>query len=262
MRFIAAMDATVRSRYLGPVKRSLPLSTATAGRCLDSLESERRHPALTVDGKRIASRLRSLLGAGKVLDVGAGDGFHSQALIAAGYEVHALEPSPEAREVFRRINGFEPQNGFLDSAFAQSHEQAYDAILLSQVLEHLPDPNATANHLRQLLRPGGVAAIAVPHFRSWLSRIMGRHDMFISPPEHLNYFAFAGLVRLMSRHGFDFASSETVTWFDPDRVAARARPRALGRPMVGVLRLFFAAADRMHRGNTLEAYFRRPKDRP
>lgn len=175
-----------------------------------AVNSERRRPALTTDGKRIAQRLKAIRPKGRVLDIGAGDGFHSHALISAGFSVEALEPGATAREVFRRLNGFLPMDGFLDSDFAASRKSCYQAVLLSQVLEHIPDLELSVRLLNRTLEVGGIAVIAVPHFRSWLSILTGKHDMFISPPEHLNYFTVAGLVRLMERHGFELVDYETV----------------------------------------------------
>jgi SAM-dependent methyltransferase len=221
------------------------------------MDGGRRHSAMTADGRRIPARLRALGAGDRLLDIGAGDGFYARALIDAGFSVEAMEPGAEAREVFRRINGFTPLDGFLDEAFVASHAERYDAVLLSQVLEHLADPELMASRLGRLLRPGGIAVVGVPHFRSWLSRLRGRKDMFISPPRHLNYFTKAGLRVLMDRQGFICEHAETVTWLDPDRVAGRVPLRIMKRPALAGLRSFFALADRARGGNTLEAYFRK-----
>jgi SAM-dependent methyltransferase len=221
------------------------------------LDLEKRHPAMTADGRRIAARLRALGAGDRVLDVGAGDGFHSQALAAAAFAVEALEPGATAREVFRRINGFVPMDGFLDEPFVAAHAGRYDAVLLSQVMEHLPDPELAAGYLHRLLRPGGIAVVALPQFRAWLSRLRGWKDMFISPPAYLNFLTQSGLGSLMERSGFSREFAESVTWFDPDRVMRRARVRILGSVAVAGLRAFFALADRAGGGNLLEGYFRK-----
>ncbi len=208
--------------------------------------------------QRMAAWLSRLAPGPRVLDVGAGDGLQAQALMSVGFAVDALEPSPAARARYRRRNGVEPCDGFLDEAFVATRAATYDAVLLSQVLEHLADPERAITLVRRLLRPGGIAVIAVPQFRSWLSLLSGRRDMFISPPVHLSFFTRSGLATLMRRHGLAEVHTDSVTWFDPSRVAARVRSPALGPALVLALRVFFGIADAAGGGNTLEAYFRKP----
>ena len=50
-----------------------------------------------------------------------------------------------------------------------------------------------AANLSAILVPDGIVAVAVPHFGSLLSRLQGKKDMFICPPEHLNFFSRRGL---------------------------------------------------------------------
>jgi SAM-dependent methyltransferase len=223
------------------------------------LKNEKRHPTLSTDGKRIAERIASLTLGKKLLDVGSGFGFHSQSLISAGFNVEALEPDAKARGIFRRINGFDPFNGYFDDQFVKSHEAIYDIVLLTQVLEHMEDPNQIAGFINRLLAPDGIAAIALPGFRSWFSILSGRKDMFISPPHHLNFFTKLGLKTLMERYGFKLVYCETVTWFEPERVISRFKFRFLGLLAVSLLTIFSNIADRFNKGNTLEAYFQKIK---
>jgi len=130
-------------------------------------------------------------------------------------------------------------------------------VLLSQTLEHIPDPEAAVRNLRTVLRPAGIAAIAVPHFGSALSKIQGRNDMYISPPEHLNFFSRAGLIGLFSRAGFKLEHIETVS-----KIPRLYVQRILRYPVLtqigwkagyGVMRFF----DIIGLGMVLNAYFRK-----
>lgn len=40
---------------------------------------------------------------------------------------------------------------------------SFDSVLLSEVLEHIPDEELALNEIRRILKPGGVLAISVPH---------------------------------------------------------------------------------------------------
>src|SRR5262249_48926451 len=62
-------------------------------------------------------------------------------------------------------------------------DASFDAVLLSEVLEHVPDDAAAMREAARVLRPGGVALISVPHERfpfAWdplnrLLRPLGTH---------------------------------------------------------------------------------------
>lgn len=123
------------------------------------------------------------------------------------------------------------------------------------MLEHLPYPADTVKGLRMVLRPGGIAAIAVPHFGSLLSRIQGAHDMFVSPPEHLNFFSRRGLIEMFLKDGFRLRFVETVSKVPRRKIEHLASLRPLGalgwRAVFAAMRL----SDWCGAGMVLNAYF-------
>lgn len=197
-----------------------------------------------------------------MLDIGAGAGLYALAAQNAGFRVSAIEPSGSARSMFRSVAGFDANDGSLSREFAEHNSEKFDVVLLSQVWEYLMSPEEAVACIWKLLRPGGLAIIAVPHFRSWLSRLMGRRDMFISPPYHINYFTRVGLRKLFARHAMTEVFSESVTWFDNERAVRRILGHGkvgvlLGPELIVALNAFFMVANRFGGGNTLESYFRR-----
>ncbi len=163
------------------------------------------------DSLRIVERCTQLTTGRRFLDAGAGLGMFSKTALRAGFDVSACEPNPNARNVFRQLNGFEPESCLFDKEYADRHRGAFDVVLLSQVLEHITDPEEIVEHIRTVLREGGIAVVAVPHFGSALSRVQGKKDMFISPPEHLNFFSKRGLIALFERYQFRLERIETVS---------------------------------------------------
>ncbi len=79
-------------------------------------------------------------------------------------------------------------NQIFDEEIAKKFENYFDVVLLSQVLEHLPNPKFAVEKIRKVLKQDGICVIAVPHFGSFVSKIQRRNDMFITPPEHINFF--------------------------------------------------------------------------
>jgi SAM-dependent methyltransferase len=189
--------------------------------------------------------------------VGAGNGTFSRVAAKYGFEVDAIEPNQNARAVFCEVNGFSPQDRLFDRTFAQQTTCLYDVVLMSQILEHMLRPLDTVQNIHAVLRPGGIAAIAVPHFGSLLSLLQGTNDMFISPPEHLNFFSSRGLTKLFVNNGFSLSLIETMSKTPRRRIEHVARSRLLGaagwRAAYAAMRL----TDLFHAGMFLNAYFQK-----
>ena len=160
------------------------------------------YPTASMDAARLISRCRRLSGGPRLMDVGAGFGEFSKAARDAGFEVTACEPNANSRRIFKEVNGFDPEPDMFDEVFAAKYEGRFDVALASHILEHIIDPKAFVANLSAILVPDGIVAVAVPHFGSLLSRLQGKKDMFICPPEHLNFFSRRGLIALFERSGF------------------------------------------------------------
>ena len=213
------------------------------------------YPTSWGDAETIINRCAGLANGRGFLDIGAGNGAFSHVAAKYGFEVDALEPSQNARAVFREVNGFNPHDRLFDHAFAGQMRVSYDVVLMSQVLEHMLDPLDAVRNIHTVLRPGGIAAIAVPHFGSLVSRLQGTNDMFISPPEHLNFFSKGGLTRLFAMNGFKLRLIETVSKAPRRRIERLARLRLLG---AAGWRAFYAAmwlSNQFSMGTVLNAYF-------
>jgi 2-polyprenyl-3-methyl-5-hydroxy-6-metoxy-1,4-benzoquinol methylase len=104
----------------------------------------------------------------RILDVGCGAGLFFDALQRFGH-VEGIESDRDAVEMAGR---WKPNIfvGQLDGSY--SPDEAYDVILMLDVLEHLTEPEPLLRHARQLLKPGGCILITVPAF-TWL---WTRHD--------------------------------------------------------------------------------------
>jgi SAM-dependent methyltransferase len=230
--------------------------TAT-NKYLKALQSEEEFPNSTIDASRIASRCAALTSERKFLDVGAGYGFFSSAALRNGFKVVAIEPNKSCREIFTRMNGFLPDDRPLTNEFVVANEGAFGAILLSQVLEHVVDLQQMMEYLKRLLSNDGVVAIAVPHFGSWLSRFQGRNDMFITPPEHLNFFSQVGLISLFRRNGFACCEMSTTSRIDVKRVSRKIRVPFLGRTVALAISIGLKISDNFSRGMFINAYFKK-----
>src|SRR5438045_3277427 len=63
-----------------------------------------------------------------------------------------------------------------------------DAVVLWDVIEHLPNPRETLEAAGAWLRPGGVVAISTGDVDSLSARLHGRDWSLMTPPWHQFYF--------------------------------------------------------------------------
>lgn len=134
----------------------------------------------------------------RVLDVGCSTGHLLSFFRRAGYErVLGLDPAPECRPLAERLYDVEVVTGSL-SGF--SAEAPFDVVLLSSVLEHLPDPRAALDRVASLVKEDGLVFVQVPdaaHFG-----IEMKEPFLEFSIEHINYFTRESLEGLMARAGF------------------------------------------------------------
>lgn len=101
-----------------------------------------------------------------LLDVGCGRGYVTAIAARHARRVTATDLAPDAvAETSRRLASHGNAEVRVEDALAGStpgHPSDYDAILLSEVLEHLKDDRGTLVACRKLLAPGGHLVITVP----------------------------------------------------------------------------------------------------
>jgi len=123
----------------------------------------------------------------RVLDVGCGSGQLLAFLRDQGCEVSGIEPDLEAVRVARQHYGLEVYHGLLeDGVFSDA---SFDAVVMSHVIEHVPDPIALLAACRRMLRPGGRVVVVTPNMASLGRRVLGtKWYLGWGPPWHLLLF--------------------------------------------------------------------------
>jgi SAM-dependent methyltransferase len=145
------------------------------------------------------------LGAGRhrLLDIGCGPGFFLKTAIARGWQAHGIEPSRQASAHARTL-GATVTEGFFNAESAPTLGR-FDAINLTNVLEHVPDPIDVLTRAIALIEPGGLLCVGVPNDFSPLQiaarSALGVGEWWVAPPHHLNYFDFDSLSALLARLG-------------------------------------------------------------
>lgn len=153
----------------------------------------------------LAKLLRLVPDNARILDFGCGFG-PTLALLNAVQRIEAvgLEVSKaRARELERWHRQI-----VRDAAGLKAHGP-FDAVVLDNVLEHVPDPRQTINLISSVCSEGAIFYVSVPDIgQKYLRAQIGlnKHSkllgMDINPWEHLNYFDLAHLDSLMESAGF------------------------------------------------------------
>lgn len=97
----------------------------------------------------------------------------------------------------------------------------FDALIMSEVLEHLVDPWRVVERLARHVRPGGLVLASSPnvsHWRVLAELARGRfpqHDQGVFDRTHLRWFTPATFADMFERAGFTVESVAPVTPFAP-----------------------------------------------
>ncbi len=219
------------------------------------LNEEKEFPNSTIDAKKIINNLTKITNQKKFLDVGAGYGFFSREAKKANFDVTALELNDNVRKIFKLLNGFEAINKNFNKKFVDENKQKFDVVLLSQVLEHIPMEVDPISNIYNLLKHGGICVVAVPHFGSTFSILQGKNDMFIDPPEHLNFFSKKALILIFKKFGFKLIKIETVSRINKNKI--KSKFKIFSWIIIFILNLFEKLSNGINRGMYIQAYFKK-----
>ena len=90
-------------------------------------------------------------------------------------------------------------------------QNAYDAVLLTHVVERVDDPLSALKAIGQLLQPGGIALIVTPNTEATVCKVFqGRHWSGYNFPRHRNLFCAHALGEAARMAGLEMVSVGTV----------------------------------------------------
>lgn len=174
-------------------------------------------------------RIRGLVGGGRLLDFGCGNGTFVYTALSEGWDAVGIDLNEGMIEAACRYwkglplgrgwrNARMEFGGGLAGAVLRHREEdrlfavslpefageragSFDAINSSQVLEHLVSPTQTVAVLAGLLRPGGWLVADVPNIRCWKETV--KRGSTLDPTAHLYYFDRSTLSRLLEEQGLE-----------------------------------------------------------
>jgi SAM-dependent methyltransferase len=141
---------------------------------------------------------------GHLLDVGCGDGTFLNLMRQRGWTVAGIDFDPKAIASARHKYGLELKQGDLRSAAFPANQ--FDAVTMSHVVEHLPDPVSVLQEIRRILKPGGQLVMTTPNTAGIGHQKFGANWFGIDAPRHLHLFNRSALSQVVARAGLK------VTW--------------------------------------------------
>ena len=165
---------------------------------------------------------------GTLLDVGCGDGAFLDRMHDLGWRVRGLEPDPEAAAVARGRHGLDVTEGSIEDA--NLPPEAFHAITMNHVIEHVRDPVLALMKCRRALEPDGILVLITPNIDSWGHRNFGQSWWGLDPPRHLYLFSRTTLLNALGAAGLTAQSTRTSAlrayWYHRSSSAIRATGRA------------------------------------
>ena len=151
-----------------------------------------------------------------VLDIGCGEGRHSLGLYV-DREVNAIgiDLSTEDLKIAKsRIKDFTVTDtnksscafGVGDIQSLPFKDNAYDAVICSEVLEHLESLDNAVSEIVRVLKPGGVLAVSVPRFIPELICWKLSSEYSKTPGGHVRIFRQKNLKQLILKESVSYTS--------------------------------------------------------
>jgi SAM-dependent methyltransferase len=165
----------------------------------------------------------------RLLDVGAHVGKFMAMAAARGWSAEGIELNPTTAAYARRRTGLPVHETGL--AALEGDGRRFDAVTLTDVLEHIPNPVQTLADTARVLTPGGWIAIKVPCGPNQLRKEKIRHALRLTRRVsvadnlvHVSHFSVRAMQLALERAGF---SAVTVRIGRPERCQVSSPPRRL-----------------------------------
>ena len=151
--------------------------------------------------------VQRLAGVKTICDLGCGNGHITGRLAALGYDVTGIDASVSGLRIGQQQY---PKVNFVHARI--DHELAYgsefDAVISSDVIEHLYRPSDLLEAAQALLKPGGHVLIGTPYhgyLKNLALAVSGKMDAHFSALHdggHIKFFSVSSLSQLMRSHSF------------------------------------------------------------
>lgn len=212
---------------------------------------------------------RSLPAGAAVLEVGCAAGDLLAPLRDAGFRVVGVELSEHAATIARARHQLDVHTGTL--ANAPLAARSFDAVIMRNVIEHVPDPGGDLERAASLLRPGGLLSLRTDNVASSDARLFRSLWYGFDFPRHLTLFSPETLTACVRSAGLEVAQVRyslvpthwimSLQYWVAERPAIAAVSRLISprNPLLLAIGLAIAAAQKaLHDSGRFVVHARKP----
>jgi SAM-dependent methyltransferase len=184
--------------------------------------------------RMLAGILRDSAGPAVILDLGCGDGF--ALAVAAGLNPsHRFAGIDWSADALRRAQalGLTVLRAGVTAPGLPVADDAADVVIMSELIEHLVDPDEAVAEVRRVLRPGGSLLLSTPNLAAWYNRgllafgiqpvfsevslrgVFGRPGSVVAG--HLRLFTRRALTEFLTASGFRCVTVTGARYHDVPR---------------------------------------------
>ena len=185
----------------------------------------------------LAGMLRDVTGPAVIIDLGCGDG---AALAAAARHnpAHRFAGIDWSGDALRQAQaaGLTVMRASVSGGSLPVADGAADVVIMSELIEHLVDPDGAVAEARRILRPGGSLLLSTPNLAAWYNRGLlafgiqpifsevSLHGVFGRPGRvvagHLRLFTRRALTEFLTASGFCCVTVTGARYHDVPRPLA------------------------------------------
>ena len=184
--------------------------------------------------RMLAGVLRDANGPAVVLDVGCGDGAALAATAAAQHPHHQFAGIDWSADALRQAQkrALTVVRGAVETHLPVA-DGAADVVIMSELIEHLVDPDGALEEVRRVLRPGGHLLLSTPNLAAWYNRGLlaagiqpvfsevSLHGVYGRPGSvvagHLRLFTRRALTEFLTASGFRCVTVAGARYHDVPR---------------------------------------------
>lgn len=132
----------------------------------------------------------------RILDVGCGVGGIVKVANTLGWDALGIDVSKEAVEIAEKFNVNVKKIDFFSPKI---QSKSKDVVIMSELIEHVPNPVDFLLRAEEILVPGGILYMTTPNWNS-LDRKILKEKWNAIHSEHLTYFTVQTLSKMFDKH--------------------------------------------------------------
>lgn len=162
------------------------------------------------DVNKIKTDLLKVMPGDKILDIGCSYGEQARMIAKLGFKVIGIDSSKKSIDKFDKLSkkiGLGCKGLVGDVKKMPFKSNFFDAVIATEVFEHISNPQVAIKESIRVLKRGGIACIAVPTI---MSEVIFRkiHPNWEKNSGHINVFAKKDILSILVKSGFKILKTE------------------------------------------------------